>query len=125
MHFVGWGGEKQRLAPGQLWALERIPLLMSICEVWFLFAACIVILVTFWIFFRRRFIGTLGKIPISEGFWRGWLRHGIGRFGRIWKRGFLILGDFEAFFGFGWRIFGRWRGGKRLCVWSQMYLRFR
>lgn len=47
----------------------------------------------------------------------------MGRFGGIWKQCFLILEDFGAFFGFGWRIFGRGGaenafafGVKRTCV---------
>lgn len=54
----------------------------------------------------------------------------MGRFGRIWKQCFLILGDFGAFFGFGWRISGDGGaenafafGVRRTCVLGETSLR--
>lgn len=47
VHFVGWGGEKQRLAPGQIQALGWILVLMLICVILLLFDAYMVIMATF------------------------------------------------------------------------------
>ena len=96
VHFVGWGGEKRRLAPGGLrglvadsWADSDLCSLASFCCLCRDFGVFLILIL--WGFSRG-----FGEEPLSGGFWRGWLGCEMERFGGIWRQGLLVLRDFGA-----------------------------
>lgn len=125
VHFVGWGGEKRRLVPGGIpclvadfWVDSGLCSLVSFCCLCRDLGVFLILLL--W-GFPRGFGEETPFRRLLEGVAGGKME----RFGGIWRQGLLVFRDFGVFGEAGWRIIGRFWGGKRACVCVQTSLCFR